>query len=92
MFELFKRKWLVGPIDYHYRIPFIGETLGYWIPQPRFLRRWYYRKSFDWWDHPSNHHWKMNTMGTYVNLQAGERDLWSGSYNPGNNEERGNDW
>lgn len=33
------------------------------IPQPRWLKRWYYKKSFQWWDHPSNHHWKCFSFG-----------------------------
>lgn len=32
------------------------------IPQPRWLKRWYYRKSYEWWNHPSNHHWKKGCL------------------------------
>jgi len=35
------------------------------IPQPRQLKRWYYRKSYKWWNHPSNHHWKGRIHGIH---------------------------
>jgi hypothetical protein len=47
-----------------FRLPFWWSWLGY-IPVPRVIRRWYYRKSFQWWKHPSNHHWKGWEIPTY---------------------------
>ena len=72
-------------------IPIWASWVWRWLPQPRFLRRWYYRKSFDWWGHPSNHHWKgwgfppcsdggMLPWGFWSELRPGERDLWLGYY------------
>ena len=79
-----------------WRVPL---TLGAWhrfVPQPRFLRRWYYRSSIRWWGHPSNHHWKLFIMGPAEGqenigpiLGAGERDLWSGMYCSGQQERCG---
>src|ERR1041384_97990 len=40
-----------------FRIPIWWEWVMN-IPQPRWLKRLYYRKSYEWWNHPSNHHWK----------------------------------
>ena len=51
---LSKENWI---IDNRFRVP----IWWHWvleIPQPRWLKRWYYKKSYEWWDHPSNHHWK----------------------------------
>ena len=56
------------------------------IPQPRWLRRWYYRKSFDWWGHPSNGHWKQFGLSERKPLLPGERDIDSGGYNAGQTE------
>ena len=76
--ETRKRAWFVG-INKRFRIPIWGEWLYPFIPQPRFLKRWYYRKSFEWWDHPSNHHWK-GWIFRADSLLPGERDLWGGCY------------
>lgn len=72
-------------------IPFSGRWLWRYVPQPRWLRRWYYRKSFQWWGHPSNHHWKQVVLPCGVDghfltewqgprLRPGERDIWGGCY------------
>jgi hypothetical protein len=44
------RAWRTGSKVKHFRIPFWGKWLWNYIPQPRWLRRWYYRKSIEWWD------------------------------------------
>jgi hypothetical protein len=54
-----KHEWFV---EGRFRIPIVWDWVCY-IPQPRWLKRWYYRKSYDWWNHPSNHHWKYFGMG-----------------------------
>lgn len=83
-------------INVRFRVPIRSEIIGALIHpfQPRFLKRWYYRKSFDWWGHPSNHHWKYSEIrycsfhpifGRMLKLNTlvpGERDLWAGSYIP----------
>lgn len=61
------------------KIKFYGRWLYRFIPQPRWLKRWYYRKSFQWWGHPSNNHWKHWLLDSY-DLKPGERDIWSGMY------------
>lgn len=72
-----------------FRIPLRLEFIYFFIPQPRWLRRWYYKKSFSWWRHPSNHHWKGWIMGRNseggrhkyeIPLSKGERDIWGGEY------------
>lgn len=86
-----QRKWRIGPKK-RWRIPIWGEKFWKFIPQPRFLRRWYYKKSFQWWGHPSNHHWKGwivgcgDYFGNIKHLKIGERDLWSGEYKTGIDE------
>lgn len=89
-----KKKWIV---DGRFRIPFWGKWLWKYIPQPTWLRKWYYKKSFQWWEHPSNHHWKgwlfggaEGQTGPGPNLNPGERDIWSGEYCSGNNENERN--
>lgn len=73
------------------KLRFGARWLWPFIPQPRWLRRWYYRKSFQWWGHPSNGHWKgwlMDDSGdgsppSFWNgpsLGIGERDVWGGGY------------
>lgn len=80
------RSWKVG-VNKRWRIPFWGQRALPYIPQPRWLRRWYYRKSYEWWGHPSNHHWKGWLIGDNgVPLQEGERDLWTGCYRCGPSE------
>lgn len=51
------RVWFVGSVKKRFRIP-VWWNWGMNIPQPRWLKRWYYKKSYEWWNHPSNHHWK----------------------------------
>jgi len=71
-----------------------------WEDQFRVMKRWYYRKSFDWWGHPSNHHWKYFSLGEgegykpsfierhFSGLREGERDLWGGGYYMPHSSER----
>lgn len=82
------RSWKVGSGKIkRWRIPIYGNFLYKFIPQPRFLRRWYFKKSFQWWGHPSNHHWKCWTIHTpHKPLEDKERDLWTGFYKYGNFE------
>jgi hypothetical protein len=91
----FQNKFFVGSTSKkRFRLPFWNSHLGKFIPQPRFLKRWYYRKSFDWWEHPSNHHWKGwelpnasdGEIGTEYSILEGERDLWTGMYCSGQGE------
>jgi hypothetical protein len=73
-----------------FRLHFWGKWLWEYIPQPHWLRRWYYNKSIQWWGHPSNHHWKGCLMpdcgdgetnsSNIPNLLPGERDIWGGGY------------
>ena len=82
-----------------FRIRFWGKWLWRFIPQPHWLRRWYYNKSTQWWGHPSNHHWKgcllpdigdgENKILHIPNLLPGERDIWGGGYCPGIKENDG---
>ena len=67
-------------------IPISWGFLHPLIPQPRFLKRWYYRKSFEWWGHPSNNHWKQCCITSHGKLYPKERDIWTGLYCSGNNE------
>lgn len=87
-----KRAWFVGVSMKRFRFPFWANWLGCFLHQPRFLRRWYYRKSYEWWGHPSNHHWKGMSYGDYPPqpLLPSERDLWGGCYCSGNQESKGN--
>ena len=82
------RDWKFGNGDIkRWRIPIYGKFLTNFIPQPRCLRRWYYRKSFDWCPHQSNHHWKCWLIfGSNKKLLEGERDLWTGFYRYGVNK------
>lgn len=73
------RGWYIGSVKKRFRFPFWWEWFCA-IPQPRWLKRWYYCKSFDWWGHPSNHHWKGWCFVDKQNLRSGERDLWGGAY------------
>ena len=85
-------KWIING---RLRIPISSRIVGILIHplQPRFLKRWYYRKSFDWWGHPSNHHWKyfevvyFETKSKFFKKLLDlnrrdyyERDLWTGNY------------
>lgn len=85
-------KWIING---RLRIPISSRIIGILIHplQPRFLKRWYYRKSFDWWRHPSNHHWKYFEFGYFQTesktfkfllklnqRREFERDLWTGNY------------
>jgi hypothetical protein len=54
--------WFVGSKVKRFRIP-IWWNWGMNVPQPRWLKRWYYKKSYQWWNHPSNHHWKGCLIG-----------------------------
>ena len=87
-----RRKWRVG-IKKRFRIPIRAIWLYPFIPQPHWLKRWYYKMSFKWWGHPSNHHWKMCLLigeGGYIsNLLPGERDIWTGMYCSIASNERG---
>jgi len=77
----------VGTVKKRFRIPISAKWLYHFIPQPHWIRRWYYRKSFEWWGHPSNHHWKMWGFGArQQSLLSGERDIWTGMYCSGGSE------
>ena len=89
-----KRKWWIGSKIKRFRHR-LGEWLWPYIPQPHWLRKWYYRKSYEWWGHPSNHHWKgwlfegdcEEGKGPRISLLLpGERDIWGGGYCDGENE------
>lgn len=94
------RRFWAGTRKKRFRLPFYARWAHRFIPQPQWLRRWYYRKSFDWWEHPSNHHWKgwidsgfadgqsPRWIGLAPNLRPGERDIWSGEYCSGEAEAR----
>ncbi len=69
----------MSPEPQHFYLPVSWGILR-WMPQPRWLRRWYYRKSVEWWGHPNRHHWKRRGNRVRRNLRPGERDLWSGIY------------
>lgn len=83
-----RRKWFVGTKTKRLRIPFALAWMDR-IPQPRWLKRLYYRFSFWAWGHPSNHHWKMFSFGGR-GLLPGERDLFSGAYCIGDREQAAN--
>jgi hypothetical protein len=72
--EKFYPNWFV---DGRFRIPISCKWLQN-IPQPRWLKRWYYRKSFEWWDHPSNHHWKMFEVGDGLDcfVETAPNGIW----------------
>jgi len=74
--------FFVGSVRRRFRVPVYGEWVFRFLPQPRWLKRWYYRKSFEWWGHPSNHHWKcwLLMSRSIERLSPGERDVWTGSY------------
>ena len=81
------RHFQAGSVKKRWRIPIWAAWATPYIPQPRFLRRWYYAKSFQWWEHPSNHHWKGWLIGEgRTLLLPGERDLWTGCYCQGESE------
>lgn len=87
------RSWFIGSKIKRFRIPFWGKMFWNYIPQPHWLRRWYYKKSIQWWGHPSSHHWKGCLIPDYgakgnhgPNLLAGERDIWGGGYCEGISE------
>lgn len=85
------RSWWIGSKTKRFRIPFWGKWLWDYIPQPHWLRRWYYRKSKQWWGHPSNHHWKGCLIGCGgPRLLPGERDIWGGCYCDGQSESSDN--
>ena len=67
-------------------IPISWEWLHPFILQPKWLKRWYYKKSFEWWDHPSNNHWKRYCITPYGKISSGERDIWTGLYCSGDYE------
>lgn len=74
-----QRKWFLRG---RFRLPFWGHRIYHYIPQPHWLKRWYYKMSIKWWGHPSNHHWKgwCILSISIKQLLPGERDLWTGSY------------
>ncbi len=74
-----RMKWFIGGKKKRFRFPFSWRRMKH-LPQPRWLRRWYYRFSYWAWEHPSNHHWKLSTFDAHPDLAAGERDLFSGTY------------
>ncbi len=80
-------KWFTGTKKKRFRFPYSWKWMQR-LPQPRWLRRLYYRFSYWAWGHPSNHHWKMSTFDTHPKLAAGERDLFSGGYCDGQNENK----
>ena len=65
-----------------FRLGFQVRGFYRWLPNPRWLRRWYYRKFYQWWGHPSNHHWKHWELlqQTSKPLGLGERDIWTGGW------------
>ena len=81
------RKWFVGVQKKRFRIPGYFRFLCK-IPQPHWIKRWYYENSYKWWGHPSNHHWKMRLLWDCKkhNLKSNEKCLWCGAYNSGQNE------
>jgi len=71
-----------GKVRYfNWRFPFWLR----WAPKvfghhPR-LNSWYYRKSFDWYRHPGNSHWKLLFLGDCdCRLEPGQRCFWCGGY------------
>lgn len=77
-----RKKWFKKR---RFKLYFYGKFLCI-IPQPKWLKRWYYKKSFEWWGHPSNHHWKMKLLDCHCKLEGEERCIWCGGYNTGQNE------
>lgn len=79
------REFYTGVIEKRFRIPIYAPWFVKYLWQPTFLKQWYYKKSYEWWSHPSNHHWKGNTTKS-SRLEKGERCLWSGMYCTGQSE------